>query len=55
MNKLEKTCYRAYCKNHDWEGMSQYEKSDAEKDLDGHKAVHSDESHENSGVIELEC
>ena len=31
------TTYRAYCNNHDWEGMAHYDEADAQKDLDAHR------------------
>lgn len=42
--------YRAYCKDHNWEGAKQVKKEDAEKDLDAHKLQYPDETHKDSGV-----
>jgi len=42
--------YRAYCDDHDWEGMPREKESEALLDLAGHKGLFSDEAHTNSGV-----
>ncbi|WP_156905216.1 hypothetical protein [Neptunomonas japonica] len=54
-NEEKKTCYRAYCISHDWEGMSQHEEKDAIKDLESHKNDPSKGPHENTGITSYEC
>lgn len=46
--------FRGFCIDHDWEGMSQVEKLEAEKDLSAHKDSFPDEPHDDSGVHEIE-
>ncbi|MCX2744116.1 hypothetical protein OO013_09580 [Mangrovivirga sp. M17] len=53
--KNKKKCYRASCPDHDWEGMAHYEKSDAEKDLQAHKELFPDETHNGAKIISYEC
>lgn len=54
MESISESRYRAYCKDHDWEGMLQIEPDDAKKDLKAHKEQYPDQSHEDSGVLEFE-
>ena len=54
MNNMLEKRYRAYCKDHDWEGMSQVESEDAKKDLKAHIEQYPNENHDNSGVLESE-
>tara|TARA_Y100000034_G_C6899533_1_gene415508 strand:- start:1162 stop:1332 length:171 start_codon:yes stop_codon:yes gene_type:complete len=46
--------FRAFCIDHDWEGMSQINRTDAELDLEEHKKIFTDETHDHAGIHEIE-
>lgn len=42
----------AYCKDHDWEGMSRDGKNESQLDLEAHIELFPSESHDKSGILE---
>lgn len=50
-NDKRETKYMAYCPAHNWQGLYQETRQEAELDLEGHKGLFPDENHRGSSVV----